>query len=248
MGAYLGLRDSWFWEDDAILDAIETLQDQADGTFYPAEYGPEGHTDIACPDLWGYLIPQEESEPFERLFAAREDEQVAKLYGTRFAYARWYNGADGEPKVGFLPAPVSREEPLAGGVGEKATWARFWTWGPALEDNIDMSCDLVTGWCEIEYVSRKRDLPAARFRVAAAKLAPYATIGEGVHYGERGESPWMIYDGFYWSYILGTDDAVLLRGTRSGSSEKSDEPILSLFRSIRRSARGATRRLWGFAI
>lgn len=72
MGAYLGLRDSWFWEDDAILDAIETLQDQADGTFYPAEYGPEGHTDIACPNLWGYLIPQEESEPFERLFAARE--------------------------------------------------------------------------------------------------------------------------------------------------------------------------------
>lgn len=141
MGAYLGLRDSWFWEDDAILDAIETLQDQADGTFYPAEYGPEGHTDIACPNLWGYLIPQEESEPFERLFAAREDEQVAKLYGTRFAYARWYNGADGEPKVGFLPAPVSREEPLAGGVGKKATWARFWTWGPALEDNIDMSCD-----------------------------------------------------------------------------------------------------------
>lgn len=91
--------------------------------------------------------------------------------------------------MGFLPAPVSREEPLAGGVGKKATWARFWTWGPALEDNIDMSCDLVTGWCEIEYVSRKRDLPAARFRVAAAKLAPYATIGEGVHYGERGESP-----------------------------------------------------------
>ena len=103
MGAYLGLRDSWFWEDDAILDAIETLQDQADGTFYPAEYGPEGHTDIACPNLWGYLIPQEESEPFERLFAAREDEQVAKLYGTRFAYARWYNGADGEPKVARLP-------------------------------------------------------------------------------------------------------------------------------------------------
>lgn len=44
----------------------------------------------------------------------------------------------------------------------------------------------------------------------------------------------VIYDGFYWSYILGTDDAVLLRGTRSGSSEKSYEPILSLFRSIRR--------------
>lgn len=51
MGAYLGLRDGWFWADDAILDATETLQGQADGTFYPTEYGPEGHTDIACPDL-----------------------------------------------------------------------------------------------------------------------------------------------------------------------------------------------------
>ena len=238
MGAYLGLRDSWFWGRRRNPRRNRDASGPGRRHVLPGRIragGPHGH---ACPNLWGYLIPQEESEPFERLFAAREDEQVAKLYGTRFAYARWYNGADGEPKVGFLPAPVSREEPLAGGVGKKATWARFWTWGPALEDNIDMSCDLVTGWCEIEYVSRKRDLPAARFRVAAAKLAPYATIGEGVHYGERGESPWMIYDGFYWSYILGTDDAVLLRGTRSGSSEKSYEPILSLFRSIRRSARG----------
>lgn len=68
MGAYLGLRDSWFWEDDAILDAIETLQDQATArSTRPNTAG--GHTDIACPNLWGYLIPQEESEPFERLFA-----------------------------------------------------------------------------------------------------------------------------------------------------------------------------------
>ena len=132
MDAYLGLRDGWFWEDDAILDAIEVLQGQADGTFCPTEYGPESLADISCPDLWGYLVPQVEAEPFERLFAAREDEQVAKLYGTRFAYARWDAGADGEPKVDFLPAPVSREEPLAGGVGEKATWARFWMWGPAV--------------------------------------------------------------------------------------------------------------------
>lgn len=247
MGAYLGLRDGWFWEGDVILDAIETLQGQADGTFYPTEYGPENHTDIACPDLWGYLIPPEESESFERLFAAREDEQIAKLYESRFAYARW-DAANSEPKVSFLAAPVSEEGPIAGGIGKKATWARLWTWGPAPEGNIDIRCDLVTGWCEIEYVSRKRDLPAARFRVAAAKLAPYATIGEGVRYGERGEIPWMIYDGFYWSYILGTDDAVLLRGTRGGSSEKSDDPVLSLFRSIRRSARGTTRRLWGFTI
>lgn len=48
MGAYLGLRDSWFWEDDAILDAIETLQDQADGTFYPA-IRAEGHTTSHAP-------------------------------------------------------------------------------------------------------------------------------------------------------------------------------------------------------
>lgn len=111
-----------------------------------------------------------------------------------------------------------------------------------------MRYDLITGWYEIEYVSRKRDLSAARFRVAAAKLTPYATIGEGVRYGERGESPWIIYDGFYWSYILETDDAVLFRGTKSGSSEKSDDLILSLFRSIRRSARSLTHWLWGFTI
>lgn len=248
MDAYLGLRDGWFWEDDAILEAIEVLQGQADGTFYPTECGPESLADVSCPDLWGYLVPRVEADPFERLFAAREDERIAKLYEDRFAYARWDAGADGKPKVGFLPAPVSEEEPIAGGVGEKATWVRFWTWGPAPEGNIDIRCDLVTGWCEIVYVSRKRDLPAARFRVAAARLARYATIGEGTRYGERREGPWMIYDGFYWSYILGTDNAVLLRGTRRGSSEESDDPILSLFRSTRRSARGATRRLWGFTV
>ncbi|WP_195419579.1 hypothetical protein [Collinsella sp. D33t1_170424_A12] len=220
MGAYLGLRDDWFWEDDSVLDAIEALQAQAGGMFYPTECGPESLAGVSCPDLWGYHVPQAEAEAFEPLFAARKGGQIAKLYESRFAYARWDAGADGEPKVGFLPAPVSKEEPIAGGVGKKATWARFWTWGPALEENIDIRCELVTGWCEIEYTPRRRDLPAARFRVAAARLAPYATIGEGARYSDHGESLWMVYDGFYWSYILGTDDAILLRGTRSGSPEK----------------------------
>ena len=112
MGAYLGLRDSWFWEDGAVLDAIEVLQGQADGTFYPTEYGPESLVDVACPDLWGYLVPRAEAEPFERLFAAREDEQIAELYGGRFAYARWGVGADGEPKVGFSPRPSPKRSPL----------------------------------------------------------------------------------------------------------------------------------------
>lgn len=248
MGVYLGLRDDWFLEDSTVLDAIEALQDMADGTFYPTGYGPESLADIACPDLWGYLIPQAEAEPFERLFMAREDKQIAKLYENHFAYARWGVGVESKTKVRFLPAPVSEEKPIAGGVGKKATWARFWTWGPAPEGNIGIHCDLVTGRCEAEYISEKRNLPAVRFKVAAAKLAPYAVIGEGSCYGKHGGSPWMVYDGFYWSYILGTDDAVLLRGTRGGSAEKSDEPILSLFRSIRRSARGETRRLWGFTI
>ena len=31
MGAYLGLRDGWFREDEAILDSIEALQGQAGG-------------------------------------------------------------------------------------------------------------------------------------------------------------------------------------------------------------------------
>lgn len=132
MNVYLGLRDDWFFlENPAVLNAIEALQDMADGTFYPTEYGPESLADIACPDLWGYLVPQAETEPFEHLFVTREDKQIAKLYESRFTYAQWSAGVDGEAKVSFIPAPVSEEEPLAGGIGEKATWARFWTWGLA---------------------------------------------------------------------------------------------------------------------
>ena len=249
MNVYLGLRDDWFFlENPAVLNAIEALQDMADGTFYPTEYGPESLADIACPDLWGYLVPQAETEPFEHLFVTREDKQIAKLYESRFTYAQWSAGVDGEAKVRFIPAPVSEEEPLAGGTGEKATWARFWTWGPGPEGTIDMRCDLTTGWCEVEYISAKRNLPTVRFRAAAAKLSPYITISEGVRYGEREMDPWMIYDGPYWDYILGTDNVVLLRGTRRDSTGKGEEPILSLFRSIRRSAYRETRRLWGFAI
>ena len=225
MNVYLGLRDDWFFlENPAVLDAIEALQDMSDGTFYPTEYGPESLADIACPDLWGYLIPQAETEPFEHLFVACED------------------------KLSFLPAPVSKEEPLAGTIGKKATWARFWTWGPGPEGDIDIRCDLTTGRCEAEYISAKSNLPTARFRVAAAKLAPYTTISEDARYGEREMDPWMIYDGPYWEYILGTDGTVLLRGTRRSSAGKGKEPILSLLRSIRRSANRETRRLWGFAI
>ena len=133
------------------------------------------------------------------------------------------------------------------GAGKKATWARFWSWGPAVEYCFDMRCDLVTGRCSTEIVSGKEELPAVRFRVAAAKLAPYATIDEGVRYGEE-KNPWLIYDGPYWDYILGTDDAVLLRGTRMATVEKGSEPVLSLFHSIKRSGRNEMRRLWGFAI
>ena len=59
-------------------------------------------------------------------------------------------------------------------------------------------------------------------------ITPYATIGEDVHYGEGKKDPWMIYDGPYWDYILGIDDAVLLRGTRRATVEKGAEPVLSL--------------------
>lgn len=248
MGVYLGLRDGWFWEDGAVLDAIETLQGQADGTFYPIEYGPESLVDIACPDLWGYLVPRAEAEPFERLFAAREDKQIAKLYESRFAYARWRDGAEGKPEVGFLPAPTLKETPLPDSAGKKATWARFWSWGPGGGHHFDMHCDLVTGRCSAEIVSEKGTLPAAYFRVAAAKIAPYVTIGEDVHYGEDKRDPWMIYDGPYWDYILGTNDAVLLRGTRRATIEKGADPVLSLLHSIKRSGRREMLRLWGFAI
>ena len=248
MSAYLGLRDSWLLEDDALLDSIEALQAQADGTFYPTGRGPESCAGIACRDLWGYLVPPSEAEAFERLFLTHEDERITKLYAKRFVYARWRDDVEGKPEVAFLPAPAPKETPFPGSVGKKATWARFWTWGPAPEGNIDIRCNLATGWCEIEYTSRKRDLPATRFRVAATKIAPYATIGEGARYGEGKKDPWMIYDGPHWDYILGTNDAVLLRGTRRATIEKGADPVLSLLHSIKRSGRREMLRLWGFAI
>lgn len=248
MSAYLGLRDDWFLEDDALLDSIEALQAQADGTFYPTGRGSESCAGIACTDLWGYLVPPSEAEAFERLFLALEDERISKLYARRFTYARWRDGVEGKPEVDFFPAPVLKETPLPGSVGKKATWARFWSWGPAAERHFDMHCNLVAGRCSAEITSEKGMLPTARFRVAAAKLAQYATIGEGVRYGEGKKDPWMIYDGPYWDYILGTDDAVLLRGTRRATIEKGAEPVLSLLHSIKRSGRREMLRLWGFAI
>lgn len=248
MSAYLGLRDDWLLEDDTLLDSIEALQAQADGTFYPTGYGPESCASIACRDLWGYLIPPSEAEAFERLFLALEDERISKLYAKRFVYARWRDGAEGKPEVSFLPAPALKETPLPDSAGKKATWARFWSWGPGSGHHFDMHCDLVTGRCSAEIVSEKGTLPAAYFRVAAAKIAPYVTIGEDVHYGEDKRDPWMFYDGPYWDYILGTNDAVLLRGTRRATIEKGADPALSLLHSIKRSGRREMLRLWGFAI
>lgn len=178
MGAHPGLHDGWFWEDDAVLDAIEVLQGQADGTFYPTEYGPESLVDVACPDLWGYLVPRAEAEPFERLFAAREDEQIAELYGGRFAYARWDIGADGEAKASFLPAPPSAKAPVTASTEKARGWFTTVSTGATSSEPAMPSC----------------------FGEREAALPRRATIR------------------------------------------------FSLFRSIRRSARGATRRLWGFAI
>lgn len=173
---------------------------------------------------------------------------VSKLYAKRFVYARWRDSAEVKLEVGLLPAPTLKETPLPGSVGKKATWAHFWSWSPAVEYHFDMRCNLVTGRCSAEIVSGNEALPAARFRVAAAKLAQYATIGEGVRYGEGKKDPWLIYDGPYWDYILGTGVAVLLRGTRRATIEKGADPVLSLLHSIKRSGRNEMRRLWGFAI
>ena len=43
----------------------------------------------------------------------------------------------------------------------------------------------------------------------------------GIPIPPSGTSPCRLINSFYWSYIPGTDDAVLLRGTRMGSAEKS---------------------------
>ena len=59
--------------------------------------------------------------------------------------------------------------------------------------------------------------------VAASSAKEWTTIlrPPGIPIPPSGTSPCRLIDSFYWSYIPRADDAVLLRGTRMGSVEKS---------------------------
>ena len=59
--------------------------------------------------------------------------------------------------------------------------------------------------------------------VAISSAREWTTISRppGIPIPPNGTSPCRLFDSFYWSYIPETDDAVLLRGTRMGSVEKS---------------------------
>ncbi len=67
-------------------------------------------------------------------------------------------------------------------------------------------------------------------------------------YGEDAPGVLMCYDGGYWQYALGSDSAVLLRGTRRRTDENRDEPIKDLFHRLCRSGLKQMRAAWGFTL
>lgn len=73
------------------------------------------------------------------------------------------------------------------------------------------------------------------------------TIGPAESY-EIPYNPLEIYDGSHWDYVLSTNDAVLLRGTRKRNGEKGGDAVYQLVHKIKRSGLMEMRSTWGFTI
>lgn len=238
------LREGSLWE--GALDGLIAVETSAEGAFYPVSVGNwrEGYE---YPDLWGWAIQPSQVEAFESLYMARRDDEVEKGFAGSFVHCAWLD--DATCTASLVPAPVRCDEPLAGHTGETATRANFWSFGWA-PPRFDLSCDLVTGRCRAS-VRGKGDLPDIAFKIAPGRLRPLATMGSSGCYRERRggrDDGFMIYDGDYWGYVLGTDSAVLLRGTRRYGDEKGDDPVSLLFQTIRRAGLIEMRATWGFTL
>ena len=104
----------------------------------------------------------------------------------------------------------------------------------------------MSGRCRVS-VYEERALPEVAFKVAPGKLRPLVTMGPPSDC-KAPHNPWEIYDGDYWDYALGTDDAVLLHGTRRYDGKKGEDSIRQLFHEIKRSGLVEMRNAWGFTI
>ena len=238
-----GLRNGILLEFDEVLDALEVIQPQVGGTFYPTGLGFEGAGPVPFPDLFYWLIAPDRADAFEDLFLAYEDETIKATYPDAFSYIRWDLSDDGQPSMRLFRAPVSADTPMPGKAGCRATWARFWTYEKPSMKRLDISCNLVDGRC---LASRPNGgAQALPFRVAPGKLLPLITLQDASTYRDRDSSLWKIYDGAYWSYILGTSDSVLVYGTKEEPGEKPAGVAERLIASVRRSFLvEARRRRW----
>ena len=228
-----GLRNGILLEFDDVLDALEVIQPQVEGIFYPTGLGFEGTGLVPFPDLFGWLITPDKTDAFEELFLAHEDETIKATYPDAFAYIRWDQSDDGQPSMRLLRAPASADTPMPGKAGCRATWARFWTYEKPSLERLDISCNLIDGRC---LASRSNSrAPALPFRVAPGKLLPLITMQGADAYHDRESSLWKIYDGAYWSYVLGAGDSVLVYGTKEEPDKKPAGVAERLIASIRRS-------------
>lgn len=235
-----GLRGGILLEFDDVLDALEVIQPQVEGTFYPTGLGAESMGQAPYPDLFGWLIGPDRANAFEELFLAHEDEAIQAAYPDAFTYVRWDQGDWGQPSMRLFHAPVAADTPMHGKAGCRATWARFWTHGESSGEGLVLYCDLISGRCLADRPGRHGSV--LTFRIAPGKLLPLITL-QGAHaYRDRKGSPWKIYDGAYWHYVLGTCDSILVYGTREEPDGKPAHIVDRLIASVRRSFLAETRR------
>ncbi len=228
-----GLRNGILLEFDDVLDALEVIQPQVEGTFYPTDLGAASVGQAPFPDLFGWLIGPDRADAFEELFLSYEDEAIKAAYPDAFTYVRWDQDNRGQPAMRLLHAPVAEDTPMPGKDGRRATWARFWTHGVPGGERLAISCDLMDGRCLAGRPGGRG--PALPFRVDPDELLPLITLRGARAYRNREDLPWKIYDGVFWSYMLGTGDSVLVYGTREEPDEKPVRVADRLIASTRRS-------------
>ena len=230
-----GTCDSYLLDFDDVLDAVEALQPQISGAFYPVSIGYSSWNGDWLPDLFGWHIDPEDVEPFEELFLARKDAEIEKAYGGSFSYVRWDSNDEGAPIAHIMPAPIHADSPMVGRIGRTATWIRLISSPNGdISEPVAISCNLVTGYGTVR--QRKGDTSPHAFRISPGKLLPLITLQEPGVYRDRLDSKWVIYDGVTWGYVLGTESCVLLHGSRWDPVKRETEPIKRLISLIKKRA------------
>lgn len=225
-----------------LLDDLALLDASMEGAFYPISLGHQ-RKGFQYPNMWGWVVAPAQRDAFETLFMTGKDAEAEKTFPGCFYHCEWLDPSTYE--VSLVPAPVHADQPLPGHAGESAAWARFSSYG-WMSRQFSLHCDFVSGRCRAN-IRNDEDLPEVTFKIAPGKLRTLATLGAAELYHEPCD-PWSIYDGDRWDYALGTESAVLLRGSRRYDGEKGGDPMRQLFYKIRRSGLAEMRSSWGFTL